>query len=574
MKTISTKLLVLFLGIIIFVSLIHIVSSLIVIKKNYIRTFEDQLAKMAALIEPEVVRYYSEPYDLNLLRQTVISEGKRAEIRITVIADDGVVVADSQKDPTTMENHLFRPEVANALSGVRSQNIRYSKTVEDMLLYVAVPIQINGKTTAVLRLSIFMEQLEQLLREIRLRILVAACITIIAAALIALWFSKSITRPIGYLRDGFQAVAEGNLETRVLLQNHDELHDLAEHFNAMVVQLNELFAQINVKEEQIQTIIQSLQEGFAVLDKDGRVVMANDSLKKIARCDAIINVPYWELFRNPDFIELVREVSVQKSSGTTEIEMEGATLFASASYLEAQSEIVLIVHDITRIRQFDRIKKDFVSNVSHELRTPLTAIKGYLETLEEEIGQETGQKKYLEIIKRHTERLIHIVKDLLVLSELENTSGRFSPGTVDINAMIEQTIQLFDKRSQEKGLSLSIALCDNGTITADAFMIEQLLINLIDNAIKYTEKGSISISTERNGNFIIRISDSGIGIPEKDIERIFERFYVVDKSRSRHTGGTGLGLSIVKHIVHLHNGTIKVDSDTGKGTAFTISLLL
>lgn len=571
MKTIFSKLVVLFLVIIALLSLADIVISLSVIKKYYTATFEEQLESMAGLLESEVVEYHQNG-KLDELRNRLVNEGKKAKIRITVIAIDGTVLADSEKDPAVMENHLQREEIQRALYGDKGKSIRYSSTVKNMMLYVAVPIKIKNENVSVLRLSVYMKHVEMLYGKIRTRILQAGVIVLLLAMVIALIFSRSITKPIQYVRNGFKAVAEGNLETRVLLKNHDEIRDLAEHFNVMVERLHSLFSQVTMQEEQIQAIIKALHEGFAVIDKQGNVVIANDSLKTIADNDTIIGLVYWEVFRNPEFIELVKEVITTKSNGTAEIEFNGSILFVSASYLAAKAETVLIVHDITKIRHFERIKKDFVTNVSHELRTPLTAIKGYLETLEEEIHALPQAVHYIDIIKRHTERLIHIVKDLLMLSELENTRLSLNRTEVDINAVISQTMMLFERRAEEKSLTLDMNLCENGTISADAFMIEQLVINLIDNAIKYTEKGKVIVSTERNGDFIIKVSDTGIGIPEHDHARIFERFFVVDKSRSRRTGGTGLGLSIVKHIVQLHNGDVEVESVISEGTQFTVSL--
>ncbi len=571
MKTIFSKLIFVFLVIIISLSLIDIAISLAVIKRYYTATFEDQLESMSAFLESEVLEYHLSGKQEELTQKITV-EGRRAKIRITVIGIDGVVIADSEKDAKTMENHLQREEIQRALFGDKGKSIRYSSTVKNMMLYVAVPIKKDGMTLSVLRLSVYMHHVEMLYKKIRIRIFQAGAIAFILATLVALFFSRSITLPIQHVRNGFKAVAEGNLETRVLLKNRDEIRDLADHFNIMVGRLHDLFFQVYTQEEQIQTIIKSLHEGFAVIDDSGKVVLANDSLKAIADNETIIGLVYWDVFRIPEFIELVKEVIATKNNGTAEIDFNGSILFVSASFLVAKSETVLIVHDITKIRQFERIKKDFVTNVSHELRTPLTAIKGYLETLEEESGNSKQAVHYIDIIKRHTERLIHIVKDLLMLSELENTQLRLNRTEVDINAVITQTMMLFERRAEEKNIILDMSLCHDGVIHADAFMLEQLIINLIDNAIKYTEKGHVRVCTARNGDFTIQVSDTGIGIPEHDHTRIFERFFVVDKSRSRRTGGTGLGLSIVKHIVQLHNGNVYVSSEVGKGTEFTVSL--
>jgi two-component system phosphate regulon sensor histidine kinase PhoR len=234
--------------------------------------------------------------------------------------------------------------------------------------------------------------------------------------------------------------------------------------------------------------------------------------------------------------------------------------------------MVAVLYNITELKNLERVKKDFIANISHELRTPLTAIKGFVETLEEE--EEIRNVQYLEIIKRHTDRLMHIVNDLLLLSELEQPESAFVIENINLASLAENILKVFEQGAREKGIQLKlVARKDLKTIQADPFKLEQMFINLLDNAIKYTEKGEVSVSLGQ-GDFksIIEIKDTGIGIPASHLPRIFERFYVVDKSRSKKFGGTGLGLSIVKHIVLLHGGAIDVESSLGIGTKFTITL--
>ena len=244
----------------------------------------------------------------------------------------------------------------------------------------------------------------------------------------------------------------------------------------------------------------------------------------------------------------------------------------SATYLASRDEIIAVLHDITDIRGLEKVKRDFVQNVSHELRTPLTAIKGYVETLEEEIDEQ--YKPYLQVVKRNTDRLIHIVQDLLLLSRLEEEAVRLEPEDVDLAAVIDNALSIFEGRAREKNIRL-IREIEGGIplIRADGYKLEQMFINLFDNAIKYTDRGEVAVSVRGQDSLVrIEVRDTGIGILRQDIPRIFERFYVVDKSRSKKTGGTGLGLSIVKHIVLLHNGTIDVESAPGMGTRFIITL--
>ena len=277
------------------------------------------------------------------------------------------------------------------------------------------------------------------------------------------------------------------------------------------------------------------------------------------------------MIRNKEIYDIVDRNFKKPDSRTEEIKSDSRHFLFSTSYSNFSKETVFILYDITEFRQLETIKKDFVLSVSHELRTPLTSIKGYLETFETNLDDE--HKNYLEIIKRNTDRLIHIVNDLLTLSRLEHDRSLEKENIV-IDSFLENILKIFSHRIHTKGLELKFE--HNSQITlmqADRFKLEQVFINLIDNAVKYTDKGEIEISIDDDEtNLIFKISDCGNGIADEHLPRLFERFYVVDKSRSRRMGGTGLGLSIAKHIVNLHNGTIEVESEIGKGTTFIISL--
>jgi two-component system phosphate regulon sensor histidine kinase PhoR len=276
--------------------------------------------------------------------------------------------------------------------------------------------------------------------------------------------------------------------------------------------------------------------------------------------------------RNSDFISIVKKAQKTRENFSDEFEMNGINYLLSANYIQAKDEIVVILYNTSQIKKLEQIKKDIVQNVSHELRTPLTAIKGFIETLEDEIDE--NKKYYLEIIKRHTDRLINIVQDLLLLSKLEENQASLLLADVDLKTLVDNVLVLFSQRLKEKRLYLNVHIDEDITqLKGDPFKLEQMLINIIDNAFKYTDEGGISINISRDSGLVrFEIRDTGIGIPKEHLERIFERFYTVDKSRSRKLGGTGLGLSIVKHIVLLHKGSIKIESQPGKGTKFIISI--
>jgi two-component system phosphate regulon sensor histidine kinase PhoR len=283
---------------------------------------------------------------------------------------------------------------------------------------------------------------------------------------------------------------------------------------------------------------------------------------------------YWEIIRSGALQDLIGRARTEKKSLDAEVRIAGKHVLAAASYLPRQEGIALVLHDLTDLRRVEEIKRDFISNVSHELRTPLSAIAGAVEIIENGGGKNAPAA--FDILRRHVVRMRSIVDDLLKLGELESPGVRLDLGEIDAAALARRAVDLQASRAREKGLDLRLEAAPGlPLLRADAFHIEQMLINLVDNAVKYTEKGGVAVNLRaEEGMMVIEVGDTGPGIPEEDRERIFERFYRVDKSRSRLLGGTGLGLSIVKHVVQLHGGKIDVRSEEGKGTTFTVRLPL
>jgi two-component system phosphate regulon sensor histidine kinase PhoR len=485
---------------------------------------------------------------------------------------DGRVLADSEEDRQSMENHSYRPEVSEALQGKTGKSIRFSSTANKDTLYVAVPIEKAGNIIAVLRTSLFLEDIDRLLTKLYYQVAQISLVIILIALLGAFLISNSVVRPIKNLISAARKVASGDFSVRVFLKNKDELGELAGSFNRMNEEMQKMFSEIGQQKEELNSIIHSLQEGLIVLDKQSRIIRANESFGKIIGNQDLEGKHYWEAIRSPQLAELLKKAGSEIKSFVEEVPLGERFFICSVAPLEKGEGIVVIFHDITEIKNAEKVKKDFVVNVSHELHTPLTAIKGYVETLLQEAPADSG-KRYIEIIQRNTERLINIVNDLLLLSGLEERTP-LELEDIDLRNFIENVIRIFDQRLKDKQLSLVVDMKENlPPIKADRFKLEQVLVNLLDNAVKYTERGEIVVSVDiRDKQARIQVRDTGIGIPRGAIPRIFERFYVVDKSRSRKSGGTGLGLSIVKHIVLLHNGTIHIESTPGEGTTVTVTL--
>ncbi len=573
-KSIFFKIFIGHLFIIFLLSFLILTLSFRTVSNYYLNAVNARLQNLNLSLEEEIISFIkgNKPETLDVFIKGL---GKKIKTRITVVNLQGEVLADSEENPKLMVNHRHRPEIIQALEENVGQAKRFSSTIKEEMLYVAMPLKQDGETIGILRTSLFLKDINNLLESLRTEILNVVLIAVVISMLAAIILSNVFSRPVKKLIEASRRVASGDFDARVFLKNKDDFKKLADSFNYMTDKIKSLFTDLSLQKEELDSIIASIEEGLLVIDPDGTIVLANESFNRICQVKDGKKRFYWEVLREPEFSDTIKKVIKDKINAVKQIEINGKIFLCSVSFVARQGkEIVIIFHDITDIKNLERIKKDFVVNVSHELRTPLTAIKGYIETLDEEIDEK--HKHYLGIISKHTERLINIVQDLSVLSELEERNFSLQLEEINFKNLIEDILKLFGHKLKEKGLSLKLDLKENVPLfKGDAFRLEQMMINLIDNAIKYTEKGEITISlTEENGKLIMKIEDTGIGIPEAHLERIFERFYVVDKSRSRKLGGTGLGLSIVKHIVLLHNGRINVESIPGAGSQFKITFPL
>jgi two-component system phosphate regulon sensor histidine kinase PhoR len=552
-------------------SIVILLFSFSAIRSHYLNTLTEDLDRLAQVLKGRVIPYIEESrfQELDAFSKEL---GKTAKTRITIVNAEGVVLADSEGDPGRMENHRYRPEIFQALQGTMGKSIRLSPTIKEEMLYVALPLEKDGRISGVVRVSLHLKDINKLLSDLKAKIALVAAIMTVLLLFFALLFSQSISGPIKKVIAASRKVASGDFSMRIDLKSKDELRDLAESFNAMTVELKTFFTELFNQKEELNSIISSIHEGLLVVDKTGKILLSNESVKKIAESELLDGRYYWEVVRSSKFDELMNKVMEKKESSSAEVEVNEKIYLSSAAYLGSQELAVVTFHDLTEMKRLEKIKKEFVVNVTHELRTPLTAIKGFVETLEEE-----GDKKkqnYLRIIKRNTDRLIRIVEDLLSLTELEEKGFSLEREEVNLKELAENVLKIFEQEAKEKDLYLKLLADENlPLVRADSFRLEQMFVNLLDNALKYTEKGGVTVYLKRKeGEVIIEVQDTGIGIEAEHFPRIFERFYTVDKARSRKLGGTGLGLSIVKHIVLLHGGKIQVKSDLGLGTKFTVNL--
>jgi two-component system phosphate regulon sensor histidine kinase PhoR len=575
----------LIISLVLFLFTIFIISEL---KKYDESLIEERLFTTADLLR-EILKTPVAEGKSEEIKSLVLELGKKTEVRITVIAKDGIVIGDSEHDPATMENHAGRPEVIEAISKGVGKSRRYSTTIKKDLFYVAVPLKDErGEVEAIVRTALPLSFIEKAFSPIKSKIIYIGLILIFFTLLLSLASSRAITKPLDKIIAASEEIAKGNFNVNIpTADKRGEIGKVNLALSRMAEKLDELFKEVSLEKSQLEAVLSAMSEGVMVVASDGKVILINRALKDMfGMKDVSFGKPYWEVLRNREITDLVESTlksrEVEKKEVSLFYPVEKYYLASSIPLNSSESGAIVVMFDITEFKRLEKIKADFVANVSHELRTPLTAIKGYIETLEAEAYENADERDhFLNIIKRHTDRLINMVSDLLVLSEIERKEASWEeePKTVleEINfkEIVSSSFEAIKSKIEEK----SLRVCPNikedlPPYRGDGFLLEQVFINLIDNAAKYTsEGGAIGVGISKpDSQFIIEVSDTGIGIPKEHLPRIFERFYRVDKTRSRKLGGTGLGLSIVKHIVIMHGGKIEVQSEVGKGSRFIITL--
>jgi two-component system phosphate regulon sensor histidine kinase PhoR len=532
-----------------------------------------EIAARTALVSIAPLMGQGRSAALDSLTSALSREGR---VRLTVVDLRGVVLADSEQDPAAMENHSDRPEVAVALGGEVGKASRFSGTVRRWMIYVAVPMKDpEGHVRAVVRASALVQELEALSRHGRGGLALFASLFLAACLLFSLLLSRTISSPLRDLAQVVGRFAAGDFGARLHLRRHDEVKALADSFNAMGKRVQSLFEERASRMQELDLIFSSVQQGILVLDRDGRIVRSNNGFQRLAVVLPVEGKTLWEVVRAPRLTEIVQQARLTGRRQSEEMDFGEKSVLCTVERMGDRDELIVVLNDTSNLRRLEALKRDFVANASHELRTPLTSIVGSLEMLEGAVRGESA--RWVETIRRNAERMTAIVKDLLLLSGLEARGAEPSPDRVELDQLIRDVTGMFAHRAETQGISLVTDIPGQlPLITADAYLLEQVLVNLIDNALKYTEEGEVRVNCTSEGSSGVRIevSDTGIGIPGESLSRVFERFYVVDKSRSRKLGGTGLGLAIVKHIVQSHAGSIEVESTVGKGTRFIIRLPL
>jgi len=513
--------------------------------------------------------------------------GKQNNLRVTIIDKDGRVVGDSDLDPSDiqkLENHLNRPEIQEAIHKGLGINKRYSNTIRKNLLYIAVPLGNDKAPVGFLRYAIAISYIDQIEGQLKQSIAGALILIFLLSIVFNFIISSLVSKPITEMAKVARAMAKGDFSQKPSIYSSDEIGDLAIALFSMSEEIKNKIDKIKHEGVKIDAVLSSMFEGIMVVDEKGRVILINPSLRKLFFVDVEPEMKQViEIIRNPQIQEIVDKIIKYKqkliSEEITISQPEEKILKINAVPIIRNNTLegaVLVFHDITELRRLERIRKDFVANVSHELRTPISSIKGYAETLlEGAIEDKDNAKDFINIIYQDSNRLANLIDDLLDLSKIESGKMEMNLEPVDIKPILERCLGVLEKSIKEKKLSVSIDIPSKlPKVLADEKRLAQVFLNLLDNAIKYnSERGSIKVSASLSDKFVqVDIADTGIGIPEKDIPRIFERFYRVDKARSCQLGGTGLGLSIVKHIILAHGGEVWVKSEQGIGSTFSFTI--
>jgi two-component system phosphate regulon sensor histidine kinase PhoR len=544
-----------------------------------------ELFARARLLEDQIAAYLAPP-NPEAVDAICKQSGKASETRFTVILPSGAVIGDTWETPRNMDNHANRPEVAAALAGGRGKSRRFSNTLQQNVVYMAVEVKRDSRSLGVVRAAIPLSRMENQIARIRTQFWIIGGIVALLALGVTLAISRQYGRKIEGLKQGAARLAEGELAHRLAIPDSEELAGLAESLNRMAAQLESRLQTVVSQRKQLETVLSSMLEGVIAVDREERIISVNQAAAQWFDIDA-------DKVRDHSIPEMIRNLAIQKfvsralksrTPVTDDITVyrngERILNIKSAPLLDVGPEpigMLVVFSDVTQLRRLEDMRRDFVANVSHEIKTPLTAIKGFVETLHQgSVETPEEAERFLGIIAKHVDRLNTIIEDLLLLSRIENEGerGDIKREKTRLHDVFQNAVQICRPQADEKRIQIELEGDEGLAAMVDPVLLEQAVVNLLDNAVKYSDpQKTVRMMAKVVENEIqIAVQDHGIGIEKKNLPRLFERFYRVDKARSRSLGGTGLGLAIVKHIAQAHGGQVTVESRLGEGSRFTIHL--
>jgi len=559
-----------------------------VIRSQAIRSANSQLTSLLNVAQTRPPKA-ADPADLQAWTEWMAKSGAR----VTIVDSSGRVLADSTADATTMENHANRPEVQQAIAQGHGQAIHHGETLNRDLVCQAVRYEEADGQLIVIRLAVPLSEIDLSVSELRQRLLIASIVMLLIGAIASLGFARMFSARIDRLKDFSQRIAEGDFRPLLPEGPRDELSALADSMNQTAARLDLEIRMLSGERNRSSAILRSMVEGVAVIDADERLVFYNRAFSEIFGVQDAEGRPLIEVVRNAELVGLIRKAlrgdeGLQNDISMGIVQMQNFSVTAApvkaldptgAEHDLAKAKpsgAVVVLHDVTELRRLERVRQDFVANVSHEFKTPLTAIQGFAETLlGGALDDPTNNRRFLDIIRNHAIRLARLTNDLLKLARIEAGKLEVEFFPVGLIELIEGCAETTLMKASRKQITLEIEVPPGlPAVQGDASLLRDVLQNLLDNAIQYTPAGGhVHVTAEAKGReAVIAVSDTGLGIPTSDRERIFERFYRVDAARSREAGGTGLGLSIAKHIVEAHNGRLWVDSVIGEGSKFSFSI--
>lgn len=512
-----------------------------------------------------------------------------ADARVTFIQKDGTVIGDSESDPTSMDNHAHREEMMQAETEGLGRTIRYSSTLGEDMIYVAVPVK-QGSFDGYIRLAMSLKEVDQGVRQGWTVMGAGIIVLFIIAAFVSYRVAASLTSPLEKITSVARRITRQDYDARVQLNRQDEIGQLSLAINGMADSLQTQLKTIRDNEDLLQSVLNNMTGGILMLSYDGSIVLVNRAAEEMlgVKAEHVTGKPYRELRQHYELTKLIEEGLEHRTNFREErnlyypvesiVRMDGVAMVQDDGSYRG---MLFLMQDVTDIRRLERMRSEFVANVSHELKTPLAAVKGFAETLLGGVEDEKTSRSFLQIIYDESERLNRLIRDILELSKIESKRIAMEYSPIHLFPFFQSLVEFMQPEANKKRISLHMEVPEELFLEGDEDKLRQIFTNLLSNAINYTQEGGRvqlivrDMHVNEHGDTVqFIVKDSGLGIPKKDLPRIFERFYRVNKSRSRSSGGTGLGLSIVKHLVDLHHGTIKVESELGLGSSFIIEMPL